>query len=328
MKKITHSFGVELDWVESFASQHGGSVEGNFIVVPDHLLTGPRYFLNCGFGISVLYVDVVYHSDIHLRQVHNEDNFVAIYYNLTVGEATTILNGATNHMGKWSYNLCFIDSTLKSDYVVKSGSKTYELCIFIKKDLIKEYFQNNPSLKDRADDILNPQLNTIAKFTRMSNDSYHLLMNLRTKEVGGPSFDLHLTGAVQCLIADYIEKMTLDEIVIDTMNEVDLNGILQSQAYLMKNIDKVFPGIQLLAQQCHMSPSKYKNLFKKITGLTPNAYFLNNKLVEAKQLLLKRQLSIMQISNQLSFASNSYFTVKFKLFFGMSPKDFIKHLPQ
>lgn len=326
MKKITHSFGVELDWVESFASRHGGRVEGNFIVVPDELVTGQRYFLNCGFGISVLYVDVVYHSDIHLRQVHDEDDFVAIYYNLTVGEAATILNDATNHMGKWNYNLCFIDSALKSDYIVKAGSKTYELCIFIKKELIKGYFQNNPFLKDHTDDILNPQLNTIVKFTRMSNDSYHILMNLRTKEVGGPSFDLHLRGAVQCLIADYVEKMTLDEIVIDTMSEVDLKEILKSQAYLIKNIDKIFPGIELLSQKSHMSPSKYKNLFKKITGLTPNVFFLNNKLIEAKQLLLKRQLSIMQISDQLSFASNSYFTVKFKFFFGMSPKDFIKQL--
>ncbi|PBJ04600.1 helix-turn-helix transcriptional regulator [Flavobacterium sp. ACN6] len=327
MKKITHSFGVELDWVESFASHHEGKVEGNFIIVPKLLMTGQTYFLNCGFGISVLFVDVVYHSDIHLRRVHDKDDFVAIYYNLTVGEASTILNNAANDIGQWSNNLSFIDSTLQSDYIVKAGTETFELCIFVKKELIKEYFKNNPSLKDRADDILNPQLNTIAKFTRMSNDSYHLLMNLRTKEVGGPSFDLHLRGAVQCLIADYIEKMTLEEIVIDTINEADLNAILQSQTYLIENIDKFFPGIEVLAQQCRMSPTKYKSLFKKLTGLTPNSFFLNNKLIEAKRLLIDRQFNIMEISNKLSFTSNSYFTVKFKSFFGMSPKDFIKQLP-
>lgn len=327
MKKITHSFGVKLDWVESFASQHGGSIEGNFIVVPQDLITGPRYFLNCGAGISALYADVIYHSDIHLEQVHDEKDFVAIYYNLTEGEATTVLNGMTNQMGKWSYNLCFIDSTLKSDYIVRAGSRKYELCIFIKKAVIREYFQHNPSLRDHADDILNPQLNTIVKFTRMSNDSYHLLMNLRTKEVGGPSFDLHLQGAVQCLLADYISKMILEEIVIDKVSEIDLKEILKSQEYLLENITENFPSIDLLAQHSNMSPSKYKNLFKKITGLTPNVFFLNNKLIEAKRHLTSRQLSIMEVSDNLSFASNSYFTVKFKSFFGMSPKEFIKQLP-
>lgn len=327
MKKITHSYGVESDWVEPFAAQYGGEVDGNFIKVPENLLTGERYFLNCGFGISALYIDVFYHEDIHLRQEHKEKDFIAIYYNLTEGEATTIVNGATNNMGRWSYNLCFIDSSLNSDYVVKAGSHTYELCIFIKKDVVREYFQNNESIKDHADEILNPELNTIVKFTRMSNDSHHLLMNLRTKEVGGVAFDFHLKGAVQCLIADYVEKMNIDEIVIDKMSEVDLNDILKSQAYLIENIDKTFPSIELLAHEANMSTSKYKNLFKKVTGLTPNAFFLKNKLIEAKRLLIERQLSIMEIADNLSFASNSYFTVKFKEFFGMSPKEFTKQLP-
>lgn len=327
MKKITHSYGVELDWVEPFAAKQGGKVEGNFIRVPDDLLVGERYFLNCGFGISAFYVDVLYHADIHLRQEHTAKDFVAIYFNLTDGEATTVLNGFENSMGRWNYNLCFIDSSLKSDYVIRAGSQTYELCIFIKKEIIREYFKNNPSLKDHTDKILDPELNTLVKFTRMSNDSYHILMNLRTKEVGSSSFDFHLRGAVQCLLADYVEKMTFEEIVIDKMNELDLADILRSQAYLIEHINKTFPSIELLAQNTNMSTSKYKTLFKKVTGLTPNTFFLNNKLMEAKRLLIERQLSIMEVSADLSFASNSYFTVKFKQFYGMSPKNFIKQLP-
>lgn len=326
MKKITHHYGVELDWVEPLAMQLEGRVDGNFILVPDYIHTGDRYFLSCDFGISVLYIDVVYHSEIHFRQENKTDDFVGIYYNLTEGEAVLLLGDGENQIGRWNYNLAIIDSALNSDYIVKPDSKTFALYIFIKKEVVKGYFQNNLSLKKHADEILNSKLNTIVKFTIMSNDSYNLLMNLRSQKLGGESFDLHLKGAVQNLLAEYIEKMVLDEIVIDTVNEKDLEGIIKSQAYLIENLNQIFPSIRFLAQGTNMSESKYKKLFKKITGMTPNSFFLNNKLIEAKRLLQEKQLTIAQVSNELNFTNNSYFTVKFKDFFGMSPKEFIKQL--
>lgn len=326
MKKITHHYGVELDWVESLAKQLEGRVKGNFILVPDHIHTGDRYFLSCSTGVSVLYLDVVYHSEIHLRQENKTDDFIGMYYNLTEGEAVILLDDGANPVGRWNYNLAILDSTLDSDYIVKPESKTFALCIFIKKEVIKEYFHDNPSLKEHADEILDPNKNTIVKFTRMSIESYNLLMNLRSQEVGGAVFDLYLRGTVQNLLAEYIEKMSFEELVIDKINENDLTNILKSQSYLVENLHKLFPSIEQLAQQSNMSESKYKSLFKKITGMTPNSFFLDNKLLEAKRLLQERQLTIAQVSDSLSFANNSYFTVKFKEYFGMSPKDFIKQL--
>ncbi|MBS7253605.1 helix-turn-helix transcriptional regulator [Flavobacterium branchiicola] len=326
MKKIIHHFGVELDWVEPFASALEGKVEGNFIMVPDHIHTGQRYFLNLGFGISALYLDVVYTSEILFRMENKTDDFLGLYYNLTEGDAILMADDVENPIGRWNYNLGIIDSTLSSDYIVKAGTESFALCIFMKKDTIKEYFQNNPSLKDHADEILNPKLNTIIKFTRMSIDSYNLLMNLRNQEVGGMAFDLYLRGTVQNLIAEYIEKMTFEEIVIDKINDDDLRFIIKSQSYLVDNVDQLFPSIEFLAQQINMSESKYKKLFKKITGMTPNSFFLTNKLLKAKRLLQERQLNIAQISDTLSFTNSSYFAAKFKEFFGMSPKDFVKQL--
>ena len=120
--------------------------------------------------------------------------------------------------------------------------------------------------------------------------------------------------------------MTFEEIVIDKINEDDLTVIIKSQSYLVENLNQLFPSIEFLAEQANMSESKYKKLFKKITGITPNSFFLNNKLVEAKRLLQERQLNIAEVSDRLSFTNSSYFAVKFREFFGMSPKDFVKQL--
>ncbi|OXA83074.1 AraC family transcriptional regulator [Flavobacterium hercynium] len=326
MKNVTHRYGVELDWVQDYAEILDGKVEGNFIILPDEIHTGFRYFLNCENGISAQFMDLVYNTDICFRQVNESDDFVAVYYNLTEGEAIFVDNDVQNHLGRWNYNLSFIDSSLPHDYIVKQGSKVISLCIFIKKEIIKGYLEKNPSLKNQIENIFDPKQNTIVKLTRMSNKSFHILMNLHSKNVREESFSFHLKAAVQFLLADYIEAMTLDQIVIDTVNEFDLKDIIKSQAYLIKNIDYVFPGIDFLASESNMSASKYKTLFRKITGLTPNAFFLNNKLLESKRLLVETRLSITEVSDKLNFTNHSYFTVKFKEYFGIGPKDFIKQM--
>ncbi|MNY60985.1 Virulence regulon transcriptional activator VirF [compost metagenome] len=81
-----------------------------------------------------------------------------------------------------------------------------------------------------------------------------------------------------------------------------------------------------MASRANMFESKFKNLFRKITGLTPNKFFMDNKLLKAKEMLESKQLSISQVSDQLSFTNNSYFASKFKENFGLSPKTFVKQL--
>lgn len=326
MKKITHHYGVELDWIEPLAKELEGKVDGNFILVPDYIHTGNRYVLNCDPNISVQYLDVEYNSEIHLSQDNKTDDFIGIYYDLTEGRAALLTDDVVNRIGRWSYNMAIIDSALRSDYIVKPGSKTFALCIFIKKEAIKGYFQNNASFKNHIDNLLNSEINKIIRFTRMSNKSYNLLMNLRSKDLREVSFEFHLRGTVLNLIAEFIEQMVLDEMVIDTVDENDLANIIRSKIYLTANIKNAFPSIPFLAQEVGMSVSKYKKLFKKITGMTPNHFFMNNKLLESKRLLEEKRLTINQVSEELNFASSSYFITKFKDSFGMSPKNFIKQL--
>ncbi len=326
MKKITHHYGVELDWVEPLAKELEGKIDGNFILVPDYIHTGNRYFLNCDPDISVLYLDVVYNSEIHLRQENKTDDFIGIYYDLTDGQAALLSDDIVNRIGRWSYNMAIIDSALRSDYIIKSGSKTYGLYIFIKKEAIKGYFKNNPSIENHIDSILSSKTNSIIRFTRMSSKSYNLLMSLRSKNLHEVSFEFHLRGTVLNLVAEFVEQMIFDEVVIDTIDDNDLANIIRSKSYLIANIKNTFPSIPFLAQEVNMSVSKYKKLFKKITGMTPNFFFMNNKLLESKKLLEEKKLTISQVSEELNFASSSYFITKFKESFGMSPKNFIKQL--
>jgi AraC-like DNA-binding protein len=251
---------------------------------------------------------------------------VGLYYNLTDGEASVVNNNIVCNVGRWKYNLAVIDSTLETDYQVKAGTGTYALCIFIKKNMIASFAKKNNVFFTDLNKITDPAKNTVIRFDRMSNESFHLLDDLRKLKVGGPIFDLHLTATVHMLISNYLKKLSLNRIVIQTVNETDLKNIIEMQMLLIENIEKHFPSITYMASHANMSESKFKDLFKKITGSTPNSFFMDNKLNLAKELLETKQLSISQISDRLSFTNNSYFTSKFKEHFGVSPKAFIQQL--
>ncbi len=326
MKTIEHSYSADLLWVEDLAKQYGGKVEGNFIIVPENLQSGTRYFLDCGEGISAYYIDVEHKKNLHLIQKNKKHDFVGFYYNLTDGEATLSVNEFFQNVSRWQYNLSVIDSSLNSDYNVTSGSKTFALCIFVKKSVIKDFIKKNNILLTNIDRMVDSKKNTMVRFDRMSNESFHLLNDLRKKKDGDSIFDLNLIGTVHMLLANYLKKISTKRVIIQTVNQQDLATIISIQKYLIENIDGHFPSIKSLSDKANMSESKFKNLFSKITGNTPNVFFMENKLIYAKELLETKQLSISQISDQLHFTNSSYFASKFKEHFGLSPKIFVKEL--
>ncbi|QDW22418.1 AraC family transcriptional regulator [Flavobacterium sp. KBS0721] len=326
MKIIKHSYGADLSWIENFANQFGGKIEDNYIIIPEELQTGTRYFLDCGEGIVAYYINVKYNKNFRFIQKNEDNDFVGLYYNLTEGEATVSRESTVYDVGRWRYNLSVLDGSLETDYNVKAGSSTFALYIFIKKEKIISFVKDHNITFRDIDLLTDPNRNTIVRFDRMSSESYHLLNDLRKLEVGGSIFNLNLIGTVQMLISNYLKKMASRRIIIQTVNSSDLSNIIASQMYLIDHIGDHFPSITQMANRANMSETKFKNLFKKITGSTANKFFMDNKLLKAKELLESKQLSISQVSDQLSFTNNSYFASKFKENFGLSPKTFIKQL--
>lgn len=326
MKIIEHSYCADLSWVKPLAGKLRGKINGNFIIVPEEIQSGTRYFLECEDGIVAYYINVKYYKNLHFVQKNQKNDFIGFYYDLTDGEARLVANNAICDLGRWKYNLAVIDGTLKTNYQIKSGSHTYALCIFVHKSKLASFIKDDTVLFSDLQKITDPKKNTFIRYDRISNESFHILNDLRKLKVGGPVFDLNLKATVHMLMSNYLKKIAGNRMILQTVKESDIQHIIAMQMFLIENIEGPFPTISLMAKKVEMSESKFKNLFKKITGLTPNSFFMNNKLALAKELLEDTQLTISQISNRLNYSNNSHFTLKFKAHFGLSPKSFIKQL--
>lgn len=80
--------------------------------------------------------------------------------------------------------------------------------------------------------------------------------------------------------------------------------------------------IETLAKHTALSPSYLSRLFKQNLGISVSDYIREKKIEKAQNLLRFSDFSYIDISNYLSFSSQSHFIQTFEHYVGMTPKQF------
>lgn len=75
-----------------------------------------------------------------------------------------------------------------------------------------------------------------------------------------------------------------------------------------------------LAASVQISPHHFASLFKQSTGFTPHQYVMKCRIDKAKQLLISRELTLVEICHQVGFQSQSHFTRVFREHTQLTPK--------
>ncbi len=75
-----------------------------------------------------------------------------------------------------------------------------------------------------------------------------------------------------------------------------------------------------LANLVQISPHYFSSLFKQSIGLTPHQYVTKCRLEQAKILLKRSSLPIVEICYQVGFQNQSHFTRLFRQYFKITPK--------
>ncbi|MGJ1311743.1 helix-turn-helix domain-containing protein [Sphingobacterium lactis] len=82
--------------------------------------------------------------------------------------------------------------------------------------------------------------------------------------------------------------------------------------------------VQFYADQVYLSPKYFSKMIKEISGKTAGEWIDEMVLMGAKAMLKSSDLSVAQISDELNFASASFFGTYFKKLAGMTPMEYRK----
>jgi len=80
-----------------------------------------------------------------------------------------------------------------------------------------------------------------------------------------------------------------------------------------------------LAQRSGLSISRFSWLFRQSTGTTPQQYVETQRLDRARQLLRITQNPIKEIAMEIGYPDPFYFSLRFRRYTGMSPRQFRKN---
>jgi AraC family transcriptional regulator len=83
-----------------------------------------------------------------------------------------------------------------------------------------------------------------------------------------------------------------------------------------------------LAAVAQTSPAYFARLFRQATGQAPHQYVIRCRIKRAKQLLRETEWSIIDISHQVGFTDQSYFTAVFRKHVTTPPEAYRSDTPR
>jgi AraC family transcriptional regulator len=88
-------------------------------------------------------------------------------------------------------------------------------------------------------------------------------------------------------------------------------------AHLSENVS-----LASVSEELEISQFHFCRLFKQSTGMTPHAYLIQQRVERAKQLLKRKEGTVLDIAIECGFANPSHFAKHFRRHTGVSPKQF------
>ena len=126
------------------------------------------------------------------------------------------------------------------------------------------------------------------------------------------SSQLEVVTYTNHLIAYFIKHLPF-QITIGNIDSID-----EIVKYILNNYTEQI-SLSELAKMSNFSISRFTNLFKKRTGVTPIYYINLTRLEHAKYLLEQTAYPIKTIMEKVGFLDSSYFSKMFKNYYGVSP---------
>lgn len=84
--------------------------------------------------------------------------------------------------------------------------------------------------------------------------------------------------------------------------------------------------VEDVAQFVHLSPYYFSRLFKRYTCHTVIEYLIKYRLIISKQLLITTDMSVGEIAQHVGICSQSYFSMLFKKYEGITPKQYRQYI--
>jgi len=253
---------------------------------------------------------------------HHQDDISVCYkstYTLKyVLEGYKYYNFGKGDLKVSSNQYLFVNGQRNITTEAKKGTKG--LSFFMERQLIDDAYRNIFGVENTATDFFEyPQHQSTNALSSWLNHNVPLFTK---KSYTSPLLQEHLfIELAELIVKEHCDtRDKLDSVGIIRLNtqEEALKAVTETKEYIHDNLNNQI-NLEKLSRSIGMSKYYLHRLFRELTGTTPLQYITNTRLTEAKRLLSDTKKSILDISIQCGFESQSYFSRTFKSAIGLTP---------
>lgn len=144
-----------------------------------------------------------------------------------------------------------------------------------------------------------------------------MMLSLVTKQHGH-----QLSSAIsEMFVCERIRNSEdIQKVPIKTLIGTSQPKLLDIVALMEANLEEII-SMDDMASYVNLSRRQLERLFQKYLMCSPSRYYLNLRIIRAKQLLKHTNLSIIEISIACGFVSNPHFSKCYRDYFGLPPRE-------
>ncbi|MFV5693319.1 helix-turn-helix domain-containing protein [Flavobacterium sp. LT1R49] len=279
-------------------------------------------------GFWIIATNITFKKNVMLKAIYDED-FVSDYYTLTftVFESEVKLQNTfadkTPFSSKyWGFKR---PGTEVGAYFYKGSVCEFYLYGFSKKWAEKNFsFETLPE-DNQIKSFLNSDKGFISYQDIVPNAgelSKEIWMNLKTVKTDQLSKSI-LKSQTLHLVSTFFKNAFVDLRIGNyiPVNTTDYRKIAKAEKLITDNLTAPFQGVDNIAQQVNLSPTKLKLTFKSVHGISMLQYHKEKNLLLAMQMVTNTDMQIKNIAFATGYESASKFTANFKKRFDKLPSE-------
>lgn len=289
-----------------------------------------KYFkIEEGLWVSVSEVSIF--KNIKINLLYDEfidDRYYTLSLNFVNNNSIKISNLVNNSWVLSNMSWILIKPRENAYHInFKDSNAKYIVFYFTEEWLRDQLKQGGVFYKKGIEDFIESS----EKFVLFSDDNTELfnwhesLNNFFDNEIDSESIVHHKTFSdFSNKILSYFGKQFKTRYNIikkDILKPNENQKILEIENYLMKNLTNHFIGIDELAKQYYISPTKLKTDFKNMFGVSIYQYYLAKQMILAHQLISEKDILVKDVAAMLCYENVSKFIIAYKKHFGVSPSE-------